>query len=91
MKPHPDAIERALAALGGPAPETCILLGDSLADAEAASTAGIRFAGFVRPEGADDREKALGKSRALWDAGAVAVVSHLKELLSAFRWESASE
>ncbi|WP_225848025.1 HAD family hydrolase [Streptomyces sp. HPF1205] len=47
MKPHPDCLLRAVAALGVP-PGDCLMIGDSPADAEAAVAAGVRFLGYAR-------------------------------------------
>jgi beta-phosphoglucomutase-like phosphatase (HAD superfamily) len=46
MKPHPDCLQRALADLRVTAGE-CLMIGDSLADADAAVAAGIPFLGYA--------------------------------------------
>ena len=45
MKPSPYLVEQALKALGA-APEECVFIGDSVADARAAAAAGVRFLGY---------------------------------------------
>lgn len=47
MKPHPDVVLRALRSLGL-RHEDAVMIGDSPADVDAASSAGIRFVGFGR-------------------------------------------
>lgn len=47
MKPHPDCLVRALAALGAD-PADCLMIGDSPADAHAAHAAGVPFLGYAR-------------------------------------------
>lgn len=49
MKPHPDCLLRAVEALGA-APQDCLMIGDSLPDAQAAVAAGIGFLGYARSE-----------------------------------------
>jgi beta-phosphoglucomutase-like phosphatase (HAD superfamily) len=46
MKPHPDCLLRAVKALDV-RPATCLMIGDSPADAEAAAAAEVRFLGFA--------------------------------------------
>jgi phosphoglycolate phosphatase len=46
MKPHPDCLDRAMAALGA-TPRDCLMIGDSPHDAEAARRAGVPFLGFA--------------------------------------------
>lgn len=47
MKPHPDCLRRATRALGA-APADCLMIGDSVADAQAANAAGVPFLGYAR-------------------------------------------
>ncbi|MEU9555726.1 HAD family hydrolase [Streptomyces fumanus] len=46
MKPHPDCVRRALAALDR-CPGCCLLVGDQLTDLSAARAAGTRFLGYT--------------------------------------------
>jgi HAD superfamily hydrolase (TIGR01509 family) len=46
MKPHPDCLRRALDALAA-APEECLMIGDSPADAQAAHDADVPFLGYA--------------------------------------------
>ncbi len=64
MKPHPDPVRRATAAVRAE-PSACVLLGDSLTDIQAARAAGIRSIGYAnKPH----------KRRLLIDAGADALI-----------------
>ena len=47
MKPHPDAISRALTVLREPA-RRCAFLGDSVTDVEVANTTGVRSIGYAK-------------------------------------------
>lgn len=49
MKPHPDCLLRAMAAMGVRADE-CLAIGDSPRDAAAAKAAGVPFLGYARSE-----------------------------------------
>ena len=46
-KPHPDIFQVAMARLGDVPPESCVVVGDSPYDAEAAGKAGVRAVGFL--------------------------------------------
>lgn len=73
MKPHPAPVLAALAKLGA-GPRSCVLVGDSVADVEAARAAGVASVGHAnRPE----------KVHRLAGAGADAVVTDLADLLAA--------
>ena len=48
MKPHPDAVRRALTAVGDMDPAKALLVGDQLTDLQAAKAAGIRFLGYTQ-------------------------------------------
>ncbi|MCZ4510177.1 HAD family hydrolase [Streptomyces sp. ActVer] len=48
MKPHPDAVRRALTAVGDMDPAKALLVGDQLTDLQAARAAGIRFLGYTQ-------------------------------------------
>lgn len=54
MKPHPDCLLRAVAAVGV-AREDCLMIGDSPRDAAAARAAGIGFLGFATSEDKAER------------------------------------
>ncbi|MEV0644488.1 HAD hydrolase-like protein [Phytomonospora sp. NPDC050363] len=70
MKPDPAPIRAALAVLGEHAREA-VMAGDSATDVRAARAAGTAAVGYAnRP----------GKARALTDAGAEAVITHMREL-----------
>lgn len=49
MKPDPDCLLRATAALGA-APGDCLMIGDSPADVQAAVAAGVPFLGYARSQ-----------------------------------------
>jgi HAD superfamily hydrolase (TIGR01509 family) len=74
-KPHPDIIEAVLARLGWPPRETCVVIGDSPYDAEAARHAGLHAIG-VRSGGFEDS--------ALWAAGCVAIYDDVTAILQAY-------
>ncbi|MEW2522184.1 HAD family hydrolase [Actinacidiphila alni] len=68
MKPHPDCLLRAVEAVGVRA-EACLMIGDSVADAEAARAANVPFLGCVRSkrrvarlQGAEFRPVVVGMS-----------------------------
>ncbi len=46
-KPHPDIFEAAVEKLGGVPPETCLVIGDTPYDAEAAGKIGIKTIGVL--------------------------------------------
>ncbi|MCF6524176.1 HAD family hydrolase [Streptomyces sp. JJ36] len=73
LKPHPDCLRRALTATRT-RPERAVMIGDTVADLEAAAAAGVPFLGFAH--GPVRRE-------ALRAAGARHVVSSLEEVLTA--------
>lgn len=47
MKPHPDAVNRALAVLDRPASD-CVIVGDSLTDIEIAHATGVLSIGYIK-------------------------------------------
>lgn len=49
MKPHPDCLTRAMKALRVTG-QDCLMIGDSLRDADAATAAGVGFLGYARSE-----------------------------------------
>jgi HAD superfamily hydrolase (TIGR01549 family) len=71
-KPHPDIFEAALAQLGHPAPNVCVVVGDTPYDVTAARAAHLRTVGVL-----------CGgfPAESIWGAGAVAVYRDPKELL----------
>lgn len=71
LKPHPDCLERALAATGTK-PGRAVMIGDTVADCQAADAAGVPFLGY-----APHRER----ETMLRAAGARHVVASLKEVL----------
>jgi phosphoglycolate phosphatase-like HAD superfamily hydrolase len=71
LKPHPDCLERALAATGSTAGRA-VMIGDTVPDHQAATAAGVPFVGYA-PR-AERRE-------ALHAAGARHIVGSLKEVL----------
>lgn len=73
LKPHPDCLLRALAALDAE-PADALMVGDSPSDLVAAQRAGVAFLGYVR----NDR-----KEQQLRDAGAEHLVSSLEDVLRA--------
>jgi len=74
MKPHPDCVDRALAALGA-RPEETLLLGDSVVDAQAAGERGVTFIGYATKP---------WKAEELYAAGAAWVVDDHRTLAAAF-------
>lgn len=62
MKPHPDTVQRALAAVApeGITREACVLLGDTPGDLAAARGAGVRFIGYCRSPATAERLTAAG-------------------------------
>ncbi|MFD7134171.1 HAD family hydrolase [Streptomyces sp. NPDC059894] len=75
LKPHPHTLRRALAALGAP-PRDALAIGDSPADAMAATEAGVPFLGYARGE---------AKAARLRDAGVTRVVTSLEHVLTELR------
>lgn len=75
LKPDPDCLHRALAALGQGA-GTALMVGDSPNDLRAARSAGVAFLGYGR----DERH-----ARGLREAGAACVVSSMTPVLGALR------
>ncbi|WP_233521660.1 HAD family hydrolase [Streptomyces triticagri] len=75
LKPHPDCVHRALAALGQRA-GTALMIGDSPNDLLAARSAGVAFLGYGR----DERHE-----RRLREAGAGCVVSSPAPVLEVLR------
>ncbi|MFC4608242.1 HAD family hydrolase [Streptomyces maoxianensis] len=73
LKPDPDCLRRALATTGSSATES-LMIGDSVADYEAATTAGVAFLGCARSE---------ARRGSLKEAGAMVVVNSISELLPA--------
>ncbi|WP_419996110.1 HAD family hydrolase [Streptomyces boninensis] len=76
MKPDPAPVRRALEGLGA-APGRCLLIGDSLADAEAAAAAGMPFLGCHHDSG---KRRLLGAVR-----GVRHVVAELAVLVALLR------
>jgi HAD superfamily hydrolase (TIGR01509 family) len=75
MKPHPHCLQEAVRE-SGREPDECLLLGDSVSDGKAAAKLGVAFVGYAnRPE----------KQAPLGDAGALAVVDDLRDLLLLLR------
>jgi HAD superfamily hydrolase (TIGR01509 family) len=70
MKPSPEPIRRALAALGAE-PTSALLIGDSVADIESAHQAGVRVVGLANKP---------GKVAQLATAGASVVVSSMADV-----------
>ena len=73
MKPHPDCLLRALEALEVE-PADCLMIGDSLADAAAATAAGTPFLGYARGP---------GRVACLRDGHAYPVVDGMRALIGA--------
>jgi phosphoglycolate phosphatase len=72
MKPHPHSVEKALMELGVDS-SRCLMVGDSVADAQAAGKAGVSFVGYeARPGGASE----------LRNAGVASVLTSIEELLA---------
>ncbi|MCM2394257.1 HAD family hydrolase [Streptomyces albipurpureus] len=71
MKPDPHCLRSALATTGSTSQES-LMIGDSVADGEAAARLGVSFLGYARDEARRER---------LHRAGAVVVVSSMVELL----------
>ena len=72
-KPHPDIFEAALEELGHPAPNLCVVVGDTPYDVTAARGAHLRTVGVL--SGGFPAES-------LWGAGAVAVYRGPEDLLA---------
>lgn len=70
MKPNPEPVRRAVAALGTD-PGACVLVGDSITDVEAALAAGVPCVGYANKPGKDSRLAA---------AGAHAVVTSMNDI-----------
>ncbi|MEW2134763.1 HAD family hydrolase [Streptomyces sp. NPDC005435] len=84
LKPDPDCLDRALAALGAD-PADALMIGDSPTDWFAARTAGVPFLGYARSE---------RKAKLLREAGAGQVVPSLEPVLNLVRalpWAAARE
>lgn len=75
MKPHPHAVALAVGTLGSPHAQT-ILIGESVADALAARTAGVVFIGLAPTP---------RKAQMLREAGATVTVGSLREITSVVR------
>lgn len=75
MKPYPDSLSRAAAALGVPI-EHCVMIGDSVTDIEAANLAGAHSIGYATDDSA---------ATALTAAGAHSVICTMAELASALQ------
>lgn len=71
LKPHPDCLERALAATGT-RPDRAVMIGDTVSDLQAANAAGVPFVGYAPRR---QRRETLRK------AGAHDVVDSLKQVL----------
>ena len=75
MKPNPDVIERALGELGA-RPTSSLLIGDSVADIEAARQAVVPVVGYAtRP----------ARVQVLRQAGADAVIESMDTLVAALK------
>jgi phosphoglycolate phosphatase-like HAD superfamily hydrolase len=59
MKPNPEPIRNAVAALGAD-PSACLLVGDSASDIEGAQAAGVRSIGYVNNPAKRDRLSTAG-------------------------------
>ena len=75
MKPHPDAINRALDILGV-APEACCMIGDSVSDIIVCQATGVRSIGYA---------KNPRRGQELADVGADALVDSMTTLSRAVR------
>lgn len=75
MKPHPDVVIRALA-WAGVAPRSAVVIGDSVADIDAASAAGTASIGFANR---------ASKYEALTRAGAAVVVDDIATIAAGLR------
>ncbi|MQA87252.1 MAG: HAD-IA family hydrolase [Streptosporangiales bacterium] len=73
MKPHPDAVVRAVKALGKTA-GACLLVGDSVADIKASRSAGVHPVGYA---------KTPSRRPLLVEAGAEVVVHDLGDIAAA--------
>ncbi|MEU5402763.1 HAD-IA family hydrolase [Streptomyces sp. NPDC005963] len=71
MKPDPHCLRRALDTTGS-TPDEAVMIGDSVADGEAAARLGVPFLGYARGGAKEAR---------LWEAGAVHVVTSMVDLL----------
>lgn len=80
LKPHPDCLDRALKSTGRTAVDA-LMIGDSLADLEAARALGMPFIGYAKNP----------RKRAALGAGAGAVVQHLQTLTDALKVASADQ
>lgn len=74
MKPHPDCLRRAYTALGVRA-EDCLMVGDSVADARAATAAGVPFLGYAHPDDTSDRFGAHHRGPVVYGMKPLAVVA----------------
>ncbi|MBN0045103.1 HAD hydrolase-like protein [Streptomyces actuosus] len=59
LKPHPRTLNTALTALGA-APETSLMIGDSLSDHTAAVRAGVPFVGYARHDATAEQMQRAG-------------------------------
>ncbi|MFE0510079.1 HAD family hydrolase [Streptomyces sp. NPDC058964] len=75
LKPDPDCLNRALAAMGAD-PSRAVMIGDAPTDFTAASLTGVPFIGYATTE---------RRAQRLWDAGAEVVVASLEPLLRVLR------
>jgi HAD superfamily hydrolase (TIGR01509 family) len=75
MKPHPSCLREAMRRTGATA-DSCLMVGDSVSDFEAARAVGVPFLGFARTA----RKRGL-----LADAGAAHVVAGLAPVLDAVK------
>lgn len=73
LKPHPDAVLRALRSTGTAA-ERAVMIGDAPSDLQAAHAAGVAFLGFAPGE---------AEAAALRSAGATRVICSLDEVITA--------
>lgn len=80
MKPNPNCLLMAMRHIGSEGdPGNCLMIGDSVRDLKAASSAGVRFLAYDTP---DERDPERGKR--LLKAGADFLVSDMREVTEAF-------
>ncbi|WP_431962120.1 HAD family hydrolase [Actinacidiphila sp. bgisy160] len=80
MKPDPHCLLKAMRQIGsGGDPGNCLMIGDSVRDLKAASSAGVRFLAYAAH---DERDPERGER--LLEAGADFLVSDMREVTEAF-------
>lgn len=75
LKPHPHLVTQATHALGAE-PATCVLIGDSITDIQAAHAAGVPAIGYANK---------ASKPARFADTGAHGVITHMIDLATALR------